>query len=97
MNRLQALRTAYGKPLKVSSGYRSPLHPIEAAKALPGAHSTGNAVDLLVRGADAYKLVALAIQFGFTGIGVQQKGESRFIHLDDIVDSRFPRPTVWSY
>lgn len=97
MDRLQALRKAYGKPLIVSSGYRSPLHPIEAAKPLPGAHSTGHAVDLAVRGEDAYKILVLAPQFGFTGIGVQQKGSGRFIHLDDIVDPRFPRPTIWSY
>jgi hypothetical protein len=32
---------------------------------------------------------------GFTGIGVQQKGSRRFIHLDVLQNP--PRPNVWSY
>lgn len=97
LERLQALRTAYGKSLTISSGYRSPLHPIEAAKALPGAHSTGQAADLAVSGADAYKILKLAFELGFTGIGVQQKGTGRFIHLDTVTVARFLRPSIWSY
>lgn len=96
MERLQTLRIAFGKPMTISSGYRSPLHPIEAAKAKPGPHSTGRACDVLVRGADALKLVELAIKHGFTGIGVNQKGASRFIHIDDLT-SADGRPTIWSY
>ena len=97
MARLQRLRIAYGRPMTVTSGYRHPTHPIEAAKAAPGAHSTGRAVDIAVQGADAVRLIALAIAEGFTGIGVQQKGSGRFIHLDDLPSGAFPRPTVWSY
>ena len=98
MARLQALRTDYGKPMTISSGYRDKTHPIEAAKSEPGAHSTGHACDVVVSGGDALKLIALAVKHGFTGIGVKQKGSSRFIHLDDLPhDSRRPRPTVWSY
>ena len=34
----------------------------------------------------------------FTGIGVNQKGDSRFIHIDDIESTqKRPRPWVWSY
>jgi len=85
----------YGKPMKVSSGYRDPSHPIEAKKASPGFHTTGRAVDIAVSGADAVKLLTLALQVGFTGIGVQQKGGGRFIHLDDVVS--LTRPNIWSY
>ncbi len=98
MARLQALRTDYGKPMVISSGYRDPSHPIEAKKVEPGAHSTGNACDVAVRGGDALELIALAVKHGFTGIGVQQKGGGRFIHLDDLLHSQGrPRPWVWSY
>lgn len=98
MARLQALRTDYGKPMAISSGYRHETHPIEAAKDEPGAHSTGHACDVLIRGGDALKLIALAVKHGFTGIGVKQKAKSRFIHLDDLPHSfKRPRPTVWSY
>lgn len=97
MARLQRLRTAYGKPMKITSGYRDPTHPIEAKKAVPGAHASGRACDVAIRGAEAVELLKLALEHGFTGIGVQQKGEGRFLHLDDIEDGSQPRPMLWSY
>jgi uncharacterized protein YcbK (DUF882 family) len=95
LTKLQALRTTYGKPMRVTSGYRCPQHPIEAKKAAPGAHASGCAVDIGVEGADAHRLLTLALGAGFTGIGVQQKGTGRFIHLDTMTTGA--RPTVWSY
>lgn len=98
MARLQQLRAAYGKPMTISSGYRSPKHPIEAKKSRPGAHSTGYACDVAVQGADAVRLLGLALELGFTGIGVQQKGSGRFIHLDTHPSAAHtPRPAIWSY
>ena len=95
MAKLQQLRNAYGKPMIVSSGYRCPDHPTEAAKTKPGAHASGQACDVAVSGNDAYALLKLALAFEFTGIGVNQKGDSRFLHLDTLRES--PRPNVWSY
>lgn len=95
MEKLQSLRKAYGKPMRVTSGYRCPKHPIEAKKATPGAHASGCAADIGVEGADAHKLLKFAMILGFTGIGVQQKGTGRFIHLDTLTTG--VRPTVWSY
>jgi zinc D-Ala-D-Ala carboxypeptidase len=81
--------------MKITSGYRCPKHPIEAKKAAPGAHSTGLACDIGVSGSEAYQVLSLAMELGFTGIGVQQKGTGRFIHVDLTVGQN--RPTVWSY
>ena len=93
MLRLERLRERYGKPLPVTSGYRAPSHPAEARKpGGPGTHSRGIAVDIAISGPDALRLLDLALELGFTGIGVQQKGEGRFLHLDTR-DS----PTIWSY
>ena len=94
MQALQALRTAYGAPMVITSGYRSARHSIEARKDKPGAHESGMACDVSVGpGARTYDLVRLAILHGFTGIGVSQKnGLPRFIHLDML-----PRKAVWSY
>jgi uncharacterized protein YcbK (DUF882 family) len=98
MERLQKLRTAYGKPMRVTSGYRDKTHPIEAEKSVYGAHTDGRAADIAVAGEDALRLIRLALDLGFTGIGVQQRGISRFIHLDDLpAGSRLPRPAIWSY
>jgi zinc D-Ala-D-Ala carboxypeptidase len=94
MEKLQALRDAYGKPMVITSGYRSPRHPVEARKKTPGTHSQGIACDVGVMGEDALRLVAEALKLGFTGIGVSQKaGGARFIHLDISKD----RSAIWSY
>lgn len=39
----------------------------------------------------------VAKNLGFTGIGLNQKGDARFIHLDDLQAPNFPRPGVWTY
>ena len=78
--------------------YRDATHPIEARKKEPGAHASGYACDIGVRGADALQIVGIALQLGFTGIGVNQKGSGRFIHLDILNSTpQRPRPTIWSY
>ena len=95
---LNAIREDFGKPMVISSGYRCPDHPIERRKEHPGSHSTGWAADVAVQGADALRLIEVAIRHGVTGLGVNQKGSvGRFIHLDQVPDSRFTRPTTWSY
>jgi uncharacterized protein YcbK (DUF882 family) len=95
MHRLQSLRNRYNKPMVITSGYRCPDHPIEKAKPSPGAHSSGKAADVGIQGAEAHRLLALAMELGFSGIGVQQKGDKRFLHLDIMTGEN--RPTVWSY
>ena len=100
MDRLQDLRERLGKPVRITSGYRSPEHYIEAAKAKPGAHATGCAVDISCSG-DSFEILRLALELGFTGIGVSQNGDhrQRFLHLDTIQAEEFhaPRPALWSY
>ncbi len=99
MARLQALRSAYGKSMSISSGFRDYTHSIEAKKPKRnGAHPTGMAADIAVSRGDAYRILKLALELGFTGIGVNQKGGGRFIHLDTIENNPDqPRPTIWSY
>ena len=98
LDALQALRTEYGRPVVITSGYRHPSHPVEAVKADPGAHSFGLAADISVRGADCHAMLKLAMAHGFTGIGIAQRGEVRFLHLDMMrPGGSLPRPNVWSY
>lgn len=92
---LNRIRVDCGFPLPVSSGYRCPEHPIEAAKSVAGAHSSGKAVDIGVSGREAHKLLKVAMSAGVPRIGVNQKGGSRFIHLD--WDGSLPTPSIWSY
>ncbi len=101
LDRLQGLRTKVGEPIPVGSGYRCPKHNQKVSSTGPnGPHTTGRASDVRVSHQLAYKILQEAPRFGFTGIGVAQKGDvkGRFIHLDDLPDRpRGPRPHVWSY
>jgi len=94
VDKLQALRYEYGRPMIITSGYRSPRHSIESAKPQPGAHASGQACDIRVGpGEDVHDLVTLAVRFGFTGIGISQRaGQPRFVHLDTL-----NRKAIWSY
>ena len=98
IDKLNDLRLAFGKPMTITSVFRDVTHPIEAKKKTPGAHTTGCAADIAVSREDAFDLLSLALTKGFTGIGIQQKGSGRFIHLDTLKNSpERPRPTIWSY
>jgi zinc D-Ala-D-Ala carboxypeptidase len=97
MKKMQELRDVYGNPMTITSGYRSPKHSIEASKPTGklSTHARGCAADIACNGQQAYEIMKLAFQLGFTGIGVSQKGSARFVHLDTFSGS--PRPNIWSY
>ncbi len=92
---LNELRHRHGSPLIVTSGYRCPDHPIEINRATTGTHTTGKAIDLAVSHGDALSVIAIAHDLGVRRIGVQQKGDGRFIHLDVCTDRI--SPACWSY
>lgn len=99
MDKLQALRMLFEKPMRVTSAYRCPDHNAKVSgTGRTGPHTTGRAVDIGIRGFDSHALLTLAMRMGFSGVGVNQKGGARFLHLDDLPDGPgCPRPTVWSY
>jgi uncharacterized protein YcbK (DUF882 family) len=96
---LDELRHRCGFPLPITSGYRCPTHNQKVSSTGPnGPHTTGKAADIGVSRHRAYDVLRHAIALGFTGIGVQQKGEVRYLHLDTLTEPQAaPRPTVWSY
>lgn len=98
MKKLVALRVYLDFPFPLSSAFRCPEHNQRVSSTgAAGPHTTGRAVDITVRGEQAFQILAEAARFGFTGIGVAQKGSTRFIHLDDLESPEHPRPWVWSY
>jgi uncharacterized protein YcbK (DUF882 family) len=95
MDKVEQHRLSVGFPLAVSSAARCPDHNARVSgTGRSGPHTTGRAIDLAVSHGKAYMVLATALRMGFTGIGVQQKGGGRFIHLDDLADGR---PAIWSY
>lgn len=99
MDKVEQLRVRYGKPLTVTSAARCPDYNAKVSSTgRTGPHTTGRAIDFGVQGPDALQIIALAVEMGFTGIGVNQKGGGRFIHIDDLPNGPgCPRPFVWSY
>lgn len=96
---VERVRVRYGKPLRVTSAARCPEYNAKVSRTgLSGPHTTGRAIDLGVSGQDALRLLRIALSEGFTGIGINQKGAARFVHLDDLPNADGqPRPWIWSY
>lgn len=98
MERLQQIRTTYGKPLIITSGYRDMTHPVEAAKQNPGEHYYGCAADIAISGTDALDLMMTAYSYGIRRMGLKQTGSRRFLHIGmgDALKLNFPS-TIWTY
>ena len=96
MIRLDGLRDVFDRPISISSGYRCPeYNDIMSSTGTSGPHTTGQAVDIPISRREAHILLKMAMNLGFTGIGINQKGDGRFIHLDTLGGEL--RPWVWSY
>lgn len=97
---LQNLRWLFDAPIQINSGFRCPEHNnAVSSTGLDGPHTTGKAADTgVIVGKAAYKLLGLALEMEFTGLGLKQKGPiaGRFIHLDILPPSE-TRPWVWTY
>ena len=83
---VQQMRSDLGFPMAFTSIYRHPTHPDEAKKDRPGSHTMGVAVDIRASGKLARDILSWNTlwydNFILSGIGLQQKGNKRFIHLD---------------
>lgn len=81
LDALQAIRSAWGKPMFVTSAYRNPAHNKAVGGAKHSQHLITTAFDIAVADSDeGRKLEALARQHGATGIG--RYPAQRFIHID---------------
>ena len=103
MRMLQALRDEAGYALRISSGRRGQLHnsDISSHKTKAGIHTFGKAVDILtghINTSSVLNLVKLSQSIGFTGLGLNFRGErkSRFLHIDNR-NSDFSAPAIWTY
>lgn len=83
MSILQKIRDDLGRPIFISSGFRSVKHPVEQEKDKPGEHTFGMAVDILCHSQRALDIINLALKNGIQRIGVHQKGAfgGRFVHI----------------
>lgn len=80
MDKLQALRERIGRPLVITSGYRSPAHNAKVGGAPRSRHMMGLAFDIIVAGHDPHEMEAEAREVGFHGIG--RYPDKGFLHVD---------------
>ena len=83
LNILQPLRDYLGKPIKVTSGYRSPALNKAVSGSIKSQHLTGNAADIVLPSNTDYDK---AIDFLLRDVYVDQlineyKGKSRWLHV----------------
>lgn len=88
--KLDQLRKRYGRPINVSSGFRTLAENTRVGGAAASAHLTGEAADIRCTSADArFMLVKIALELGFARIGIY----SSWIHLD--VARHLPDKVCW--
>lgn len=94
MEKLQAIRIEYNKPIGIMSGFRSVRHPVEARKTHShGEHTQGNCADITCTNSqDRYRLIQLALKHGITRIGVAKT----FLHFG-IGGRGLPTNVIWEY
>ena len=97
MKRLQAFREDYGRSFRPVEGGGYRCADYNGSKT--GAHVEGRACDPNISRDQYYRVLALALKHGFTGIGIKNKGGKFQLHLDDAeeIPGKRPRPWVWTY
>lgn len=81
MDKLQALRNRLGRPLLLTSAYRSPEHNRNVKGARNSFHMRGMAFDVRMENQDPHEFMKAAKAVGFTGTGSYPR--SGFIHVDN--------------
>ena len=103
MRMLQELREIAGFPFRINSAFRFLKHnaDVSSHKVKAGIHTFGKACDISVKTVSttqALHIIKQAQEIGFTGFGLNLKGErkGRFIHIDNRGED-FSPPAVWTY
>lgn len=80
MDKLQKLRNTLGKPLIITSAYRSEAHNKAVKGVKNSQHRLGRAFDVVMTNQDPAHFESVARALGFTGFGHYPK--SNFMHID---------------
>ncbi len=79
LDALQAARTAVGRPMRINSAYRDPVHNALVGGAPRSKHKEGHAFDVALAGHDKEALCRALRAAGFRGFGLRY---ATFVHVD---------------
>jgi uncharacterized protein YcbK (DUF882 family) len=92
LDMIDKAREIYGKPIHVTSGYRTEDHNRKVGGVDSSSHLKGLAIDVAcVRSNDRFEMLTVLIEVGFNRIGVA----STFIHVD--IDKGKSQNVIWTY
>ena len=92
LNMIDKAREIYGKPIHVTSGYRTEAHNRKVGGVDSSSHLKGLAIDVAcVRSDDRFKMLSALLEVGFNRIGVA----GTFIHVD--IDKDKSQNVIWTY
>ena len=96
---LDEVREDYGKPIHITSGYRTEAHNAKVGGKKDSSHLKALAVDvsdnnrgLPISSTNKFKLVRLFLEYGITRIGIADT----FIHVDIDDEDKSPN-VIWTY
>lgn len=78
VEKLQIIRSYFGVPVTINSGYRSPSHNHSVGGVENSNHVLGKAADISVRGVSPKSVAEFAKKIGFGGVGTYKD----FTHVD---------------
>lgn len=80
---LEKIRTHFGKPITISSGYRCSVHNKNVGGATKSRHAMGDAADIIVKGVAPREVAKYAESIGILGIGLYETSkDGHFVHID---------------
>ena len=92
LDMIDEAREIYGKPIRVTSGYRTESHNAKVGGVSSSSHLKGLAIDVAcVKSDDRFEMLTALLKVGFNRIGVA----STFIHVD--IDKDKSQNVIWTY
>ena len=87
---VQKIRSHFGVPVTINSGYRCPTHNKRIGGATNSYHARGMAADIAVRGVAPKEVAKYAESIGILGIGLYETdSDGYFVHVDTRTSKSF--------
>ena len=92
LSMLDAARKIYGKPMRITSGFRTKTHNKKVGGVESSSHLKGLAADIACsESIDRFDMIRALLEVGFKRIGVA----GTFIHVD--IDKNKSQNVIWTY